>query len=57
VTIGLWCSLSGDPEILQELEAYAKGLGISKIGYTQINQRYIFRGFRILYQSAIIVTI
>jgi hypothetical protein len=57
VTIWLLCSLSGDPETLQELEAYAKGLSISKIGYTQINQRYIFQGFRILYQSAIILTI
>ena len=46
-----------DAQTLQELEAYAKGLGICDIGYTRVNSRYIFNGFRILYENAIIFTI
>lgn len=46
-----------DPGTLQELEAYAKGLGIAEIGYTEVNPRYIFRGFRILFKNAIVFTI
>jgi ferredoxin len=44
-------------ETLKELEEYAKGLGIAEIGYTKVNPRYIFRGFRILYENAIVFSI
>ena len=44
-------------QTLQELEEYAKGLGIAEIGYTQVNPRYIFKGFRVLFQNAIVFTI
>jgi len=46
-----------DSETLKELEKYAKGLGISDIGYTEVNPRHIFRGFRILFKNAIVFTI
>ena len=46
-----------DAETLAELEAYAKSLGVAEIGYTKVNPRYIFRGFRILYENAIVFTI
>jgi epoxyqueuosine reductase len=46
-----------DPQTLAELEDYAKGLGIDEIGYTIVNPRYIFRGFRILFPNAIVFTI
>jgi NAD-dependent dihydropyrimidine dehydrogenase PreA subunit len=46
-----------DDETLKELEAYAKTLGITDIGYTEVNPRYIFQGFRILYRNAMIFTI
>ena len=46
-----------DAETLTELEAYAKRLGVAEIGYTKVDPRYIFRGFRILYENAIVFTI
>ena len=46
-----------DAETLSELEAYAKSLGVAEIGYTKINPRYIFRGFRILFGNAMVFTI
>ncbi len=46
-----------DAETLAELEAYAKSLGVAEIGYTKVNPRYIFRGFRILYGNAMVFTI
>ena len=46
-----------DADTLNELEAYAKGLGISEIGYTEVNSRYIFRDFKILYKNAMVFTI
>jgi NAD-dependent dihydropyrimidine dehydrogenase PreA subunit len=46
-----------DAETLTELEAYAIRLGVAEIGYTKVNPRYIFRGFRILYENAIVFTI
>jgi ferredoxin len=46
-----------DPETLKELEAYAASIGIAEIGYTKVNPRYIFRGFRILFENAIVFTI
>jgi len=46
-----------DPDTLKELEEYAKSLGISEIGYTEVNTKYIFRNFRILYKNAMVFTI
>ncbi len=46
-----------DPQTLGELETYAKSLGIAEIGYTVVNPRYIFRGFRILFPNALVFTI
>jgi epoxyqueuosine reductase len=46
-----------DPDTLHELEEFAKSLGIADIGYTEVNTKYIFRNFRILYQNAIVFTI
>lgn len=46
-----------DPDTLQALESYAKDLGISEIGYTQVNRRYIFKDFKILYKNAMVFTI
>lgn len=46
-----------DSETRAALENYAKSLGIAEIGYTKVNPRYIFRGFRILYENAIVFTI
>ena len=46
-----------DNGTLEELEAYARSLGIADIGYTKVNPRYIFNGFSILYANAMIFTI
>lgn len=46
-----------DPATLKELEDYARSLGIAEIGYSEVNTRYIFRGFRILYKNAIVLAI
>lgn len=46
-----------DAEALAELEAYAKTLGVSDIGYTRVDPRHIFRGFRVLYPNAIVFAI
>jgi ferredoxin len=46
-----------DPTTLAELEEFANKLGIAEIGYTVVNPRYIFRGFRILFPNAIVFTI
>jgi NAD-dependent dihydropyrimidine dehydrogenase PreA subunit len=46
-----------EPQTRAELEAYAKSLGIAEIGYTVVNPRYIFRGFRILFPNAMVFTI
>lgn len=46
-----------DSQTLMELESYAKSLGIAEIGYTVVNPRYIFRGFRILFPNAMVFTI
>lgn len=45
-----------DADTLRELEAYAKGLGVTDIGYAKVKQKYIFRGFQILYENAIVFT-
>jgi NAD-dependent dihydropyrimidine dehydrogenase PreA subunit len=41
---------------LRELEDYAQSLGITDIGYTNVNPRYIFNGFQILFPNAIVFT-
>lgn len=45
-----------DAGTLHELEAYAASLGVTDIGYTRVNPRHIFKGFRILYPNAIVLT-
>lgn len=45
-----------DAEALIEIENYAKELGISQIGYTKVNPDFIFKGFEILYDNAMILT-
>lgn len=45
-----------DAETLTGLEDYARGLGITDIGYTRVNPRYIFNGYRILFPNAIVFT-
>jgi epoxyqueuosine reductase len=46
-----------DVQTRAELEDYAKNLGVAEIGYTKVNPLYIFRGFRILYENAMVFTI
>jgi epoxyqueuosine reductase QueG len=43
-------------ETLRELKSFALTLGVSEIGYTRVNRNFIFRGFEILYDNAIIFT-
>lgn len=45
-----------DPETLRELEDFARSLGITDIGYTRVETRYIFRDFRLLFPNAIVFT-
>ena len=45
-----------DAEALRELEAYAHGLGVTDIGYTRVDPRYIFKGFKLLFPNAIVLT-
>jgi epoxyqueuosine reductase len=40
-----------------ELEAYARELGASVIGYTKVNPDFIFRDFEILYDNAMVLAI
>ncbi|MGD1840044.1 MAG: hypothetical protein ACFB0B_03990 [Thermonemataceae bacterium] len=44
-----------DAATLQELESYAKKLGISKIGYTKVNPDFIYRDFDILTDKVMIL--
>ena len=41
---------------LKELESYAKSLGVSSVGYTQVPKRWIFQGQAILHLNAIVLT-
>ena len=41
---------------LLELEDYARALGVSSIGYTQVPERWIFEGKAILHLNAIVLT-
>jgi epoxyqueuosine reductase len=45
-----------DPDTLKELEEYAHGLGITDIGYTRVNPRHIFKGFKLLFPNAMVFT-
>ena len=42
---------------LAELKEYAMSLGVSDIGYTKVNQRHIFKGEKILFENAIVITV
>lgn len=44
-------------ETLKELEAYARSLGVTDIGYTQVNPRYIFKGYKLLFPHAMVFTL
>lgn len=44
------------PADLAELEAYARELGVSQIGYTRVNPDFIFKDFEILYDNAMVIT-
>lgn len=43
-----------DAATLAALEDYARSLGVSEIGYTQVNPDYIFKNLSILYPNAIV---
>ena len=45
-----------DSDTLIEIEAYARELGITDIGYAEVNPRHIFQGYQILYKNAIVFT-
>jgi ferredoxin len=45
-----------DAKTLAELESRARSLGITDIGYTKVNPDFIFRGFEILFDKAIVLT-
>lgn len=45
-----------DKDTLTELESYALELGVSQIGYTKVNPNFIFEGFEILYDNAMVLT-
>ncbi len=45
-----------DDKTLNELESYARELGVSQIGYTNVNPDFIFKGFEILYDNAMVIT-
>ncbi len=40
---------------LRQIEAYAKELGISKIGYTKVNPDFIYKDFEIMYENVMIL--
>ncbi len=46
-----------DAATLRDLEDFARSLGATDIGYTRVDPRRIFRGFRILFENAIVFTI
>ena len=43
-------------ETLRELEAYTHSIGVTDIGYTRVNPRHIFKGYRLLFPNAMIFT-
>ncbi|NJE85922.1 epoxyqueuosine reductase [Thermococcus sp. CX2] len=44
-----------DEEFFRELEAYAKELGVSAIGYTEVPVEYIFKNRALLFKNAIVL--
>lgn len=42
------------PEVLNELDNYAKSLGISTIGYTQVNETQMFKDSIVIFRNAIV---
>jgi epoxyqueuosine reductase len=48
---------SMDPDTRRELEAYARELGVSTIGYARVNPDFIFQDFEILCDGAMMLTI
>jgi len=45
-----------DAATLREVEDYARSLGVTDIGYTVVDPRHIFQGFRILFPNAMVFT-
>lgn len=45
-----------DSATRKSLEEYAITLGVSKFAYTEVNHDYIFEGFEILYDNAMVLT-
>ena len=45
-----------DGEALKELEEYAYSLGVTDIGYTKVNPRHIFKGYKLLFPNAMVFT-
>jgi len=45
-----------DADTLKELEEYAHSIGVTDIGYTKVNSRFIFNGFKLLFPNAIVFT-
>jgi epoxyqueuosine reductase len=48
--------VSADEASIKDFEAYARSLGIAKIGYTEIPGEYIFNGRSVAYTHAIVLT-
>jgi len=44
-----------DKEVFSELEVYARKLGISDIGYTEVPREYIFKNSVLLFKNAIVL--
>ncbi len=44
-----------DREFFKELEAYARRLGVSAIGYTEVPKEYIFKNSALLFRNAIVL--
>ena len=45
-----------DVDTLKELEEYAHSMGIADIGYTRVNPRHIFNGYKLLFPHAMVFT-
>ena len=46
----------GDADLFQEIEAYARKLGASSIGYTKVPARWVFQNKAIAYENAIMLS-
>ncbi len=42
-------------EFLQELDSYAKSLGVSHVGFTKIGPKHVFQDMAVLYENAIVL--